>query len=66
MIDHDIPVLVGIKPIFNDYKVTIFAYENKFILEPRNILKNLRGSVNYSDKDELLKEIKEKRKEKRY
>lgn len=66
VIDHDIPVLVGIKPIFNDYKVTIFAYENKFILEPRNILKNLRGSVNYSDKDELLKEIKEKRKEKRY
>ncbi len=35
VIDHDIPVLVGIKPIFNDYKVIISAYENKFVLEPR-------------------------------
>jgi len=66
VIDYDIPVLVGIKPIFNDYKVTIFAFENKFILEPKNIRKNLRGSVNYNDKGEFLKEIKEKRKEKRY
>ena len=35
IINHDIPVLVGIKPIFNDYKVIISAYENKFVLEPR-------------------------------
>ena len=36
VIDHDIPVLVGVKPIFNDYKITIFAYENRFVLEPKN------------------------------
>jgi hypothetical protein len=35
VIDQDIPVLVGIKPIFNDYSVKIQAYENKFILEPK-------------------------------
>jgi len=35
VIDHDIPVLVGIKPIFNDYKVKISAYENRFSLEPK-------------------------------
>ena len=66
VIDHDIPVLVGIKPIFNDYKVIIFAFENKFILEPKNVWKRWRGSVNYNDKGEFLKEIKEKRNEKRY
>ena len=36
VIDHDMSVLVGIKPIFNDYKVTVFAYENRFVLEPKN------------------------------
>ena len=35
VIDHDMSVLVGIKPIFNDYKVTVFAYENRFVLEPK-------------------------------
>ena len=35
VIDYDVPVLIGIKPIFNDYKITISAYENKFILEPK-------------------------------
>jgi predicted aspartyl protease len=28
-------ILVGINPIFNDYKVTIMAYKNRFTLEPR-------------------------------
>lgn len=36
VVDQDIPVLIGIKPLFNDYTVTILAYENKFILEPKN------------------------------
>ncbi len=35
VIDQDIPVLVGIKPVFNDYKVTISAYKNRFFLEPK-------------------------------
>ena len=34
VIDQDIPVLIGIKPLFDTYKVIIQAYENKFILEP--------------------------------
>jgi len=29
-------ILVGIHPIFEDYKITIMAYENKFNLEPKN------------------------------
>lgn len=50
VIDHDIPVLVGIKPIFNDYKVKISAYENKFVLEPKicklseETIKQIEGS----------------------
>jgi len=28
-------ILVGIHPVFEDYKVTIMAHQNKFILEPR-------------------------------
>lgn len=36
VIDKDMPVLVGIEPVFKDYMVTIMAYENKIILEPRD------------------------------
>jgi len=28
-------ILIGIRPVFEDYKVTIMAYQNKFTLEPR-------------------------------
>jgi len=28
-------ILIGITPVFEDYKVTIDAYQNKFTLEPR-------------------------------
>ena len=28
-------ILVGIRPVFEDYKVTIMVYQNKFILEPK-------------------------------
>lgn len=28
-------ILIDIRPIFEDYKVTIMAYQNKFTLEPR-------------------------------
>jgi len=35
VIDQDMPVLIGIKPVFEDYKVTIMAYQNKFKLEPK-------------------------------
>jgi predicted aspartyl protease len=28
-------ILVGISPVFEDYKITIMAYQNKFTLEPR-------------------------------
>jgi len=31
-----------------------------------DVLKNLRGSVNYKEKDDFLKDVKAKRKEKRY
>jgi len=34
VIDQDIPVLIGIKPIFDNYKITISAFENKFVLDP--------------------------------
>lgn len=33
VIDVDMPVLIGITPIFEDYKVIIMAYRNRFILE---------------------------------
>ena len=33
--DVDMPVLIGITPIFEDYKVIIMAYRNRFILEPK-------------------------------
>jgi len=35
VVDQDMPVLIGIKPIFEDYKVIIMAYQNKFKLEPK-------------------------------
>jgi len=28
-------ILIGIYPVFEDYKVKIMAYQNKYILEPR-------------------------------
>ena len=28
-------ILIGISPVFEDYKVTIMAYQNKFTLEPK-------------------------------
>ena len=34
--------------------------------KPNDILKKIRGIESYDDKDTILKEIKEKRKEKRY
>ena len=40
VIDQNIPVLAGIKPIFNDYQVKITAYENKFVLQPRKCILN--------------------------
>jgi len=35
VVDHDIPVLIGIKPLFDDYSISIQAYENKVVLTPR-------------------------------
>lgn len=35
VVDKDLPVLIGIKPVFEDYKVIIMAYQNKFKLEPK-------------------------------
>lgn len=35
VIDENMPILVGITPIFEDYRVIIMAYQNRFILEPR-------------------------------
>ena len=35
VIDEDMPVLIGITPVFEDYNVTIMAHQNKFILEPK-------------------------------
>jgi len=32
--------IIDIKPLFNDYTVTILAYENKFILEPKIMIKD--------------------------
>ena len=33
-----ITVLVGIKPVFNDYQIQISAYENKFTMKPKPTL----------------------------
>ena len=35
VVDHDIPVLIGIKPLFNDYAMSIHAYDNKVVLTPK-------------------------------
>jgi hypothetical protein len=35
VVDHDIPVLIGIKPLFNDYAIRIHAYDNKVVLTPK-------------------------------
>ena len=52
IIDHDIPVLVGIKPIFDDYKIKISAFENKCVLDPAKCRLN----------KETIRQIKEARK----
>lgn len=33
VIDIDMPILIGITPVFEDYQVTIKAYNNKFVLD---------------------------------
>ena len=35
VIDVDMPILMGITPIFEDYKVTIMAYDKKILLETK-------------------------------
>lgn len=52
VIDHDIPVLVGIKPIFDNYKIKISAFENKCVLDP----------VQRRLSKEAIKQIEESRK----
>lgn len=67
VIDHDIPVLVGIKPVFNDYQIKICAYENKFTMNPKNnllnkeVIKNLNKAKKRMAKGNFYTEEKAKK-----
>ncbi len=64
VIDHDIPVLVGIKPVFDEYKIVISAFENKCVLDPsRHILNKDITRKNDEGKEKLLSFQNEKMKE---